>query len=1262
MKKIEEKSQEYYLTKLLDDLDHIGRENWLPDNSASTCFKCNIPFTFRQRRHHCRVCGNLFCSECCKSKPITGRRENAEFKICEKCFTLLNQFAGELEHKEKQYQYHAKVSMMKLKKISEESKNEANDVAEPLLKNEEKMIAENEIKRKPKSLSKIEEEHILKICRKLCEDNEIPQEYEEKLSQMVLQAVSNVKPSITIKDGMKFTDFVKIKLIPNKDISYSRYINGVVFTKNVADKKMKTDISEPKILLINGNLAENKERLEIDSFHDILALEEHFAKKITRVISGIKPSVVLIEKSASIQILEKLREQNITVFCNVKESVMNRISRLTGTVPCPTADLLSRQVPLGKCNRVCVLGNIRTGKEAITRIDRSYCVFEGCIESLGCTICIAGQDQNLLKKVKNVLRQILYFSRDIALETAFLTGLNINFQDLDGRVYLMDAIGMPRYINGKEINIIKLYLTEGEIQYNSPNLNEDTINKKGRRLCGEPAKIKLECYKNDGDTTFGEFITDIMKIVNEECPICTKKRINHQIVYYHGHGKLTVSVELNHEHIYDSSLYIKGKCKKCGNTKSAPQKIGELYELSLAKFLISYFYNSELKSANPTCGHFAIQDYIYLIYNKEMCVKIEYNEKEVYSCITGGTVFDNISKAVSVATPNLIPKAYQKEIISSYSMEIIPKYGGAKDVVQNAYDICQREHIKPLIKSVLDWLEATLLEIIKQRDKLLLGEDTPADTRKMQNYATNHICILQQLRFLVDVIIKAVEPLKDSSKEIQEEYDKFLTMSVQNLQEDVLSLTNLNSLQPAPILGNKKPRSGSVGATNEVAFCEIDHGLIIANAMRSKEYKEALEEIIRSDKTELNCESMELDLLSSRNYGIRLEMGGGSPNENKEVKNANPGAGIVTTIYKNHEKHEFVPDPSSEKIENKLMKLTDNEKMLEKNLTEIVTFRTSIQKAMEVSEVHEPIIFSLAVTEEVISEVNDIIVHLKHEQTANTQNERLEVFIYSANQFMALRNCLNLDEEEYLDSLSKIVPWKDVSGGKAKATFCKSKDGRLILKFIKKKEKELFEKSATQYFKHMCKTIAHEMPSIMVRNLGMYKIKIGSNQTCEIVVMENVCYGMTPTVVYDLKGSLKRRYVKREERINSNRVLLDTNFKEDHSGEPLVLDEESGIYLQESIHNDTLLLSRMNVMDYSLLAVIDEKNRTMKAGILDIFREFNSAELLEYHTKRAINLGENPTVIEPNSYKMRFRAAMKKYFVGTSTIESGLRSGYTLQL
>lgn len=44
---------------------------WLPDSHASDCLSCHMPFRpFTRLRHHCRLCGKIFCSACCHKKAL----------------------------------------------------------------------------------------------------------------------------------------------------------------------------------------------------------------------------------------------------------------------------------------------------------------------------------------------------------------------------------------------------------------------------------------------------------------------------------------------------------------------------------------------------------------------------------------------------------------------------------------------------------------------------------------------------------------------------------------------------------------------------------------------------------------------------------------------------------------------------------------------------------------------------------------------------------------------------------------------------------------------------------------------------------------------------------------------------------------------------------------------------------------------------------------------------------------------------------------
>lgn len=44
----------------------------MPDSVSKECYECSEKFTTFRRRHHCRVCGQIFCSQCC-NQQIPGK-------------------------------------------------------------------------------------------------------------------------------------------------------------------------------------------------------------------------------------------------------------------------------------------------------------------------------------------------------------------------------------------------------------------------------------------------------------------------------------------------------------------------------------------------------------------------------------------------------------------------------------------------------------------------------------------------------------------------------------------------------------------------------------------------------------------------------------------------------------------------------------------------------------------------------------------------------------------------------------------------------------------------------------------------------------------------------------------------------------------------------------------------------------------------------------------------------------------------------------
>ena len=44
---------------------------WMPDKACKDCSECGAKFSWFLRRHHCRICGRIFCNTCC-SLTIPG--------------------------------------------------------------------------------------------------------------------------------------------------------------------------------------------------------------------------------------------------------------------------------------------------------------------------------------------------------------------------------------------------------------------------------------------------------------------------------------------------------------------------------------------------------------------------------------------------------------------------------------------------------------------------------------------------------------------------------------------------------------------------------------------------------------------------------------------------------------------------------------------------------------------------------------------------------------------------------------------------------------------------------------------------------------------------------------------------------------------------------------------------------------------------------------------------------------------------------------
>jgi 1-phosphatidylinositol-3-phosphate 5-kinase len=283
------------------------------------------------------------------------------------------------------------------------------------------------------------------------------------------------------------------------------------------------------------------------------------------------------------------------------------------------------------------------------------------------------------------------------------------------------------------------------------------------------------------------------------------------------------------------------------------------------------------------------------------------------------------------------------------------------------------------------------------------------------------------------------------------------------------------------------------------------------------------------------------------------------------------------------------------------------------------------------------------------------------------------------------------DDSGYIKSLSTSFFW-EANGGKSGAAFSKTADGRFVVKCISRTELQMFLDCAPAYFEYLSKAFFHGLPTCLCRIVGVYQIGYhnrvtNSRSMLQVAVMQNVFYGRKISKIFDLKGSMRGRYVvagggerphggtesepgtpkdsdkkffgdgedpqKADQNLkdNSETVLLDENFLEFTSGMPLPLTDRAKALFHMSILNDTLFLSIINIIDYSILVGIDEEKHELVVGILDYMRQYDIIKQMERVGKSVSMIAgqDAPTIIQPIAYRNRFQAAMERFFSTTPT-------------
>jgi 1-phosphatidylinositol-3-phosphate 5-kinase len=113
---------------------------------------------------------------------------------------------------------------------------------------------------------------------------------------------------------------------------------------------------------------------------------------------------------------------------------------------------------------------------------------------------------------------------------------------------------------------------------------------------------------------------------------------------------------------------------------------------------------------------------------------------------------------------------------------------------------------------------------------------------------------------------------------------------------------------------------------------------------------------------------------------------------------------------------------------------------------------------------------------------------------------KLNCKIFFAEQFSALRKNCGV-EDYFVKSLARCLKW-DVSGGKSGSTFLKTRDDRFVIKQLSRLEMDALYKFAPAYFEYMSQAFFHELPTVLAKIFGFYRIGFKNTVTGKSIKLD----------------------------------------------------------------------------------------------------------------------------------------------------------------
>ena len=171
-------------------------------------------------------------------------------------------------------------------------------------------------------LKEFSHRHISKVITEQLLANQLSvRKWHSLIFGLITKAAEHVRPSSRLlNDSLDINQYIKIKIIDWRDSSKSAYVNGIVMTKNLADRRMQSQLQKPSILILRNSLDIGSIEQQTTDLQRVIDEDEHLIKILNLYLEKIKPTLIFVERDVPYKVMCLLRDKhNITVVSNLDE-------------------------------------------------------------------------------------------------------------------------------------------------------------------------------------------------------------------------------------------------------------------------------------------------------------------------------------------------------------------------------------------------------------------------------------------------------------------------------------------------------------------------------------------------------------------------------------------------------------------------------------------------------------------------------------------------------------------------------------------------------------------------------------------------------------------------------------------------------------------------------------------------------------------------------------------------------------------------------